>query len=135
MMFFFPFGFLLVIVGIFIAVRFGLRLFHNFFRGIDQGGSEERQLPGERSWLPPEWRSLGNRPVQNLQAKVFRIAYRRKGRITVSDVVIETSLGLKEAEELLNGMVDGLRVRMEVDPNNGMVFYEFPEIISRFEKP
>jgi hypothetical protein len=135
MMFFFPFGFLLAIVGIFIAVRFGLRLFHNFFRGIDQGGSEERRLPGERSWLPPEWRSLGNRPVQNLQAKVFRIAYRRKGRITVSDVVIETSLGLKEAEELLNGMVDGLRVRMEVDPKNGMVFYEFPEIISRFEKP
>jgi hypothetical protein len=133
MMFFFPFGFLLAIVGIFIAVRFGLRLFHNFFRGIDQGGSEERQVSEERSWLPPEWRSLGQRPVQNLQAKVFRIAYRRKGRITVSDVVIETSLGLKEAEELLNGMVDGLRVRMEVDPN-GMVFYEFPEIISRFEK-
>jgi hypothetical protein len=133
MMFFFPFGFLLAIVGIFIAVRFGMRFFQQFFRGIDRTDSEERRLPGERSWLPPEWRSLAGRPTQNLQAKVFRIAYRRKGRITVSDVVIETSLGLKEAEELLNGMVDGLRVRMEVDPS-GMVFYEFPEIISRFER-
>jgi hypothetical protein len=134
MMFFFPFGFMLAIVAIFFAVRFGMRFFQQFFRGLDRDRSEERPVPDERSWLPQEWRSLAGRSTQNLQAKVFRIAYRRKGRITVSDVVIETSLGLKEAEELLNGMVDGMRVRMEVDPN-GMVFYEFPEIISRFEKP
>jgi hypothetical protein len=134
MMFFFPFGFLLFIAAIFVAARFGTRFFQHFFRGIDRSSPEERPLQGDRSWLPPEWRSLAGRPTQNLEAKVFRIAYRRKGRITVSDVVIETSLGLKEAEELLNGMVDGMRVRMEVDPN-GMVIYEFPEIISRFEKP
>jgi len=36
-----------------------------------------------------------------------------------------------EAEELIQGMVDNSRVRMEVD-DRGMVIYEFPEIMERF---
>ncbi|MBN2553809.1 MAG: hypothetical protein JXB06_13610, partial [Spirochaetales bacterium] len=63
---------------------------------------------------------------------IFRAAYKHEGRLTVSDIVLETDLGLKEAEEVINGMVDGTHVRMEVE-DSGLVVYEFPEIISRFE--
>ena len=41
-------------------------------------------------------------------------------------------MSIREAEEAINRMVDGLLVRMEVE-DRGMVIYEFPEIISRFE--
>jgi len=135
MMFFFPFGFLISILLIFFAVRVGMRFFQRFFGdNPEPGAGKLPQGRGSWSWLPAEWRGLGGRSPQALEAKIFRIAYRRKGRITVSDVVIEVGIAIKEAEELLNGMVDGMRVRMEVDPS-GMVIYEFPEIIARFEKP
>lgn len=41
-------------------------------------------------------------------------------------------MSIREAEEAINRMVDGLLVRMEVE-DSGMVIYEFPEIISRFK--
>ena len=41
-------------------------------------------------------------------------------------------MGIREAEEVINGMVDGTHVRMEVE-DSGLVVYEFPEIISRIE--
>jgi hypothetical protein len=95
---------------------------------------------GYRSTLLPPWRrknidlrgirrTLGTRDVESA---IFALAYRLRGRITLSDVIVETGLGMKEAEEVLNGMVDGLRVRMEVGAS-GLVVYEFPEIIARFE--
>jgi len=80
-----------------------------------------------------------NRPIRPLagarnsdQSKVFRLALKLKGRVTVSDVVIETGLGLQEAETLMESMVDNVHVRMEVD-DQGRVLYEFPEIIRRLE--
>lgn len=69
----------------------------------------------------------------DLEAKVFQLAYKLKGSITVSDIVIETGLSVHEAESLVQGMVDNSRVRMEVN-DNGLVTYEFPEIISRFDE-
>ena len=41
-------------------------------------------------------------------------------------------MSIREAEEAINRMVDGFHMRMEVE-DRGMVIYEFPEIISRFE--
>ena len=67
-----------------------------------------------------------------MEAYIFRLAYKMKGRVTLSDVVLETGLNLKSAEETMNSMVDNVRVCMEVD-ERGWVVYEFPEIISRFE--
>ena len=49
----------------------------------------------------------------------------------MSDIVLETDLSIKEAEEVINGMVDSTHVRMEVE-DSGLVIYEFPEIIARF---
>jgi len=67
------------------------------------------------------------------QVSIYKLAYKLKGRVTVSDIVIETGIGVKEAEELIQSMVDNQRVRMEVD-ENGMLVYEFPEIIARIER-
>lgn len=132
MMFFFPFGFfglLIPFLLVFLALRFGSRLFQGYFRGgrLDSRG---RWLPGAGARTPLDM--FGLQRGQSLEARVFRAAYKLRGRLTVSDVVIETGLGIQEAEELMNGMVDGLRVRMEVD-DRGRVVYEFPEIIDHFE--
>ena len=69
--------------------------------------------------------------TDTIQAKIFRLALRQKGVVTVSDVVIDTGLCVSDAEKMLEEMVDGIRVKMEVT-EDGMVQYEFPEIIKRF---
>jgi hypothetical protein len=66
------------------------------------------------------------------QGEIFRLADKMHGRITLSDIVIATNLNMKDAEEVIESMVDGLHVTMEVG-DNGRVTYEFPEIIARFE--
>ncbi len=67
------------------------------------------------------------------EAAIFKLAYRLKGRLTVSDIVVETGLGVHESERLVESLVDNSRVRMEID-DRGVVTYEFPEIMRRFEK-
>jgi hypothetical protein len=130
MFFFFPFVFLIPFFLVFVALRFGTRLFQDYFRGSGRLDSRGRWVPGAGPRNPLDVFRLQR--AQGLEARIFRAAYKQKGRLTLSDVVIETGLGIKEAEELINGMVDGLRVRMEVD-DRGLVLYEFPEIIDRFE--
>ena len=125
MFFFFPFAFLIPLVVVLLAVRFGSRLFREFFRELENPdrGRAFRQTAGG---------SLFRRPLSR-EARIFRLAYKLKGRITISDIVLETGLSVQEAEEAANSMVDGLRVRMEVD-ERGLVIYEFPEILSRFNR-
>lgn len=80
----------------------------------------------------PGYRDSGH-GEESKQVTLYKLAYKLKGRITVSDIVIETGIEVKEAEELIQSMVDNQRVRMEVD-ENGMLVYEFPEIIARLER-
>ena len=70
--------------------------------------------------------------TDDAEHQIFRLADKLKGRLTVSDVVVHTGLGIHEAEEAMNQIVDGYRVKMEVD-DRGIVLYEFPEIIARYE--
>lgn len=72
-------------------------------------------------------------PRESQQVSIYKLAYRFKGRITVSDIVVETGMDVKAAEDLIQSMVDNQRVRMEVD-DQGMLVYEFPEIIARLEQ-
>ncbi len=58
---------------------------------------------------------------------VFRLARRHEGVLTVSDVVVETGLEPRQAEQRMNDLVDGERVTMEVT-DDGRVRYEFPEM-------
>ena len=62
--------------------------------------------------------------------RVFRLAYRLGGRLTVSDLVVDLDFSIEEAEQFLGQLVDSTRVTMEVQAD-GMIYYEFPEIIAR----
>jgi hypothetical protein len=107
-----------------------------FLRRWRNDADEAERRPQEERrplrWLAPGLTALRTAP--DPEARVFRLAYKRRGRITVSDAVIDLGLSIQQAEELLNSLVDDLRVRMEVTPN-GLVVYEFPEILARFRKP
>jgi len=132
--FFFPFGGLFgAFILIFIVFRFGRSLFRDLF-----DDSKE---------IPPGWRrSFRNskffnsintagytvKKPKDAEHQIFRLANKLRGRLTVSDIVINTGMGIKDAEETMNKMVDGMRVRMEID-NRGIVVYEFPEIIAKYE--
>lgn len=122
----FPFAIIIPLVIFFFIFRTGGRVFRSFERRRQSSFDYDPY----RS-LPDVYRS--DRGGQtNLVSQLFKLAYRRKGRLTVSDIVIETGLGVEEAEQLIQGMVDNVRVRMEVN-ERGMVVYEFPEIQDRFE--
>jgi len=130
--FFFPFWILLPFFFILIALRIGTRIFRDIFKELDGSRKEDFRIPGSgREWLQ-NLRSLKQKKPQSLEAQIFRLAYKLKGRVTLSDIVLETGLSLKEAEDTVTVMVDGLRVSMEVD-DRGLLIFEFPEIISRFK--
>ena len=117
--------FVLVIVGI----RFIRRIFFTSSRDVDT----TFRRPGEH--LPYDdiddiTHYVAPKPSAT-EAEIFQLARKLKGRVTLSDIVIETELTMQEAERLIEGMIDGTHVTMEVK-DNGRVVYEFPEIIDRF---
>ncbi|TVR58219.1 MAG: hypothetical protein EA426_10535 [Spirochaetaceae bacterium] len=123
-MFGFPFMFLFpLMIGVF-AIRAGM----HFFREVDRRNSRYAEDEFRRGFHPELGAQVPGRP--GMQGRIFRLAFRSKGQITVSDVVVETGLDLEEAEHLLESMVDHTHVRMEVR-DDGSVLYEFPEIIRR----
>ena len=128
MFFFFPFGILIPALFIFLIFRFGMRFFNDLFNNQNRLNARDR-------WQIYDATRFGSVPSNqspSVEGSIFRAAYKRKGRLTISDIVLETDLSIREAEQAINRMVDGLHVRMEVE-DSGMVIYEFPEIISRFE--
>lgn len=124
---FFPFGFIFPLIVFFIFARVASGYFrsHRRRRWLDDDEFDARLERGMAGSIPAG-RSGSH------EARIFKLAYRLKGRVTVSDIVVETGLGIHEAEQLIESMVDNAHVRMEVD-DSGLVTYEFPEIIRRFE--
>ena len=124
-----PVVFILPLVLFFLFARVAA----NFIRGVTR--RSYRDLPDDID-LPPEVRRQNPRGLirgnNSDEARIFKLALRLKGRLTVSDVVIETGLNLQQAEDLVESLVDSIHVRMEVD-DQGLVTYEFPEIIRRLE--
>ncbi|TVQ37819.1 MAG: hypothetical protein EA384_10990 [Spirochaetaceae bacterium] len=124
----FPFVFFLPVFLAFLAIRAGLAMFRPPDRsrdGLFPTASDERELLAQL-----ESGGYAYRQLQGRQAQLFRLAQRLGGRLTVSDIVIETGLGVSEAERFIESMVDNAHVRMDID-DNGMVVYDFPEIIAR----
>jgi len=119
--FIFPLILIVFIIGLYTLGKAGVRLFRQDPAATRGHGDEPRQL---------EWRGLLGRVAPDPEAKVFRVASRRGGRLTVSDVVLDLRLPVQQSEELLNSLVDGKRVRAVVGAN-GLLVYEFPEIIAR----
>lgn len=79
------------------------------------------------------WRALQERRqavLQILNRKVLRLATERAGVLTVTEVAAELDLSLEAAEKLMIGMDDGFRVRSDIS-NEGVLYYEFPEVVHR----
>lgn len=130
------FGFIFPLIFFGILVRVGV----NLFRGLS--GRADRTLERDMRFgdplhrhladaYDPSARRVGGRG-SSWEARIFKLAYRLKGRITLSDVIVDTGLSIEDAERTVEAMVDNVHVRMEVDAD-GNVTYEFPEIIRRFE--
>jgi hypothetical protein len=68
--------------------------------------------------------------MHRLQQKVLRLATHRGGTLTVTEVAADLNLSLPAAEKVLASMDDGFRVRCEIS-KEGVLFYEFPEVLHR----
>ena len=138
-MFFFtgmPFGILSFVFPLFFFIIV-IRVLRSIFRSSSRRNLESKirdHLPGPADDYSTVSRYPGP-PVRRFgEGDIFRLADKMKGRITLSDIVIATNLSMQDAEEVIESMVDGIHVTMEVD-DDGRVTYEFPEIIARHEKP
>ena len=111
-----------------------LRIIRSFFRSSHrniESRMSDLRLPDREA----DFETIASYPSAKppgREGEIFRLADEMKGRLTVSDIVIATNLNLKEAERVIDSMVDGTHVTMEVK-DNGRVVYEFPEIIARYE--
>ena len=130
--FMFPFGFfswIIPIIIIVLGIRIVRRISHSSYhrnRWDELDWEDYYRNYGEQSIM------TGPSSTHSIESEIFKLAYKMKGKITVSEVVLETGLTIKEAEERMKELTDGIHVRMEVT-DNGIVIYEFPEILARFE--
>lgn len=81
------------------------------------------------------WHQLQERRkaiVERFQRQVLRLAREKGGTLTVTEVAADINIGIPAAEKILMSMDDGFRVRSEIS-NQGVLYYEFPEILHRKE--
>jgi len=71
-------------------------------------------------------------PPDDIDAQIFRAAKQQRGRLTISDLVIETGWSAKEAEKALERLADGIHVRMNVS-DKGRIEFEFPDLLGYHE--
>ena len=64
------------------------------------------------------------------QRRVLMLATEKGGVLTVTEVATALNMSLDRAEELMNSMDDGFRVRSDVT-EQGIIVYEFPEVLHR----
>ena len=65
--------------------------------------------------------------MARLQRQVLLLATEKSGTLTVTEVAASLNVSLSAAEEVLDRMDDGLRVRSDVT-DEGIIVYEFPEL-------
>lgn len=81
------------------------------------------------------WHGLQERRnaiMHGLQRKILKLAAMKGGTLTVTEVAADLNLALPAAEKILTSMDDGFRVRSEIS-KDGVLYYEFPEILHRAE--
>jgi hypothetical protein len=101
------------------------------------GSAGWRSAHGRRRPVDDEWETVATLPgstnrarqrYAHMQVSLFRLAKRRGGVLTLSDIIIETGLSVQQAEEMMNALVDNIYVRLEVT-EQGRFVYEFPELM------
>ena len=121
-----PFGFIFPLIFFFI----GIRILRHLFSGRSHHRFDDYHHYRDAI---PETRYITRPPVapsESFEKKIFKLPNELKGRLTVSDIVIGTEFGLKEAERRIEEMVDGVNVTIDVT-DSGRVVYEFPDIIDK----
>lgn len=116
----------------------GLILFFLLARGIGTAvagarntSSRNQSAPGFGCGLPDDYDDDQPRRADTVSdSHLFRLASQSRGRLTLSDVVVNTGMTLKQAEQRMNGLADGVHVNMAVQ-EDGTVLYEFPELANR----
>ena len=81
------------------------------------------------------WHELQERRkaiMERIQRKILRLAKKKGGTLTVTEVAADINLGLPAAEKILTSMDDGFRIRSEIS-DEGIIYYEFPELQHRKE--
>ncbi len=133
-----PFGILGLIFPVFFFVIV-LRVVRSIFRSSTRRDLELRLRDSRLPGLGDDFSTVSRYPAPTQPIKrtgegeIFRLADKMKGRLTLSDIVIATNLSMHDAESVVEAMVDGVHVTMEVNEVGGVI-YEFPEIIARHEK-
>ena len=91
-------------------------------------------LAGDPSTATPAWREALKQKVQprftddELMLQLLRAAQKHRGRLSVTQGVIETGVLFGEVERVLQSMVKSNYVYMDNDPATGVVVYVFKEI-------
>ncbi|TVR91547.1 MAG: hypothetical protein EA428_05470 [Spirochaetaceae bacterium] len=78
-------------------------------------------------------KNTNNGMPDDIDAQVFRAAKKQGGRLTISDLVIETGWSAKEAEGALERLTNGNHVRMNVS-DVGSIEFEFPDLLDHRER-
>ncbi len=81
------------------------------------------------------WQGLQERRkaiMHGIQRKILKLAAAKGGTLTVTEVAADLNLALPAAEKIMTSMDDGFRVRSEIS-RDGVMYYEFPEILHRGE--
>ena len=124
------FSLLFLILGVSIISKI-VKNIHRNLNGTEQKRRIMRADDFDEFINSSEPQQIQRKNRAKLEVSIFRLADKRKGRITVSDIVLETGLSVQEAEDVINNMVDEIHVKMDV-MDNGSVIYDFPEIASRY---
>ncbi len=81
-------------------------------------------------WGTKAKQELGRVLAARTQRRVLVLATEKGGVLTVTEVAASLNMSLDRAEELMNSMDDGFRVRSDVT-EQGIIVYEFPEVLHR----
>ncbi len=65
--------------------------------------------------------------MARLQRRVLLLATEKSGTLTVTEVAASLNMSLSMAQDVLDSMDDGLRVRSDIT-DEGIIVYEFPEL-------
>ena len=133
----------MMLAGLFLGFELPFLLPLLFAFGMVRIISRQRRQPANQSWARPAGDGVDRtpeyeprravRPGRTDESRIFRLARSQGGAVTVSDVVVETGLDVNAAEAMLDRLVDGLRVTMDVE-DDGSVVYSFPEIRRRIDR-